>query len=379
MPCFVLTCSCLNFLLLFCWASSAALSLIHSKMGTSLEPVNALKSRALEVALSPAEANALETNGITSLARLAFATCHPRQTPTEPQLQPLLHPIPLNPGNTATLKRPQTLVCNEVKVKAKRKADASTTFAGPERDARVQQQELRLTGLLLLRHHTHHAGERLPHLFGTREVPNYRRNELLQKKPSKEISIDQSQLVVKDKQPARPHMSNRNWARSVQCAETQSFSVWSCRSVHIWRHSSISLRLAWPFAYTATPWVFGCVSPTDFAGGQSCLHVSIRKNDLLEEECYKPFVDGPGTANHPESANRSFPLVATVRSDPKSFFDDQGIKPKETVKKPSQAGKSDRKRWAQVSQRQKSRSEHSSRSDQQSIRNSPETAPLLGI
>ena len=52
-------------------------------MGTSLESVNALKSRALEVALSNAEASALETNGITSLAGLAFAACHPGQTPTE--------------------------------------------------------------------------------------------------------------------------------------------------------------------------------------------------------------------------------------------------------------------------------------------------------
>ena len=120
-------------------------------MGTSLESVTALKSRVLEVALSPAEANALETNGITSLARLAFAACHPGQTPTEAQLQPLLHPILLNLGNTASLKRlifeSQILVCHEVKVKANRKDDASTTFAGPERDARVQQQKPRLTGL----------------------------------------------------------------------------------------------------------------------------------------------------------------------------------------------------------------------------------------
>ena len=108
------------------------------------------------------------------------------------------------------------------------------------------------------------------------------------------------------------------------------------------------------------------------------LHVSIRKNDFLEEECYKPIAYGHGTANHPESANRSFPLVATVRSDPKSFFDDQGIKPQQRVKKPSQAANRERKRWTQGSQRQKSWSEHSSRSDQQSIRNSPETAPLLG-
>ena len=170
-------------------------------MGTSLESVNALKSSALEVALSHAEASALETNGITSLARLAFAACHPGQTPTLAQLQPLLHPIPLNPGNTASLKRwifqSQTLVCNEVKVKANRKDDASTTFA------------LRLTGLRFRGeegccHSSYDTTlnmmekNRLLYL-GPEKFPT-RRHELLQKKPSKEILIDQSQLVVKEKQ-----------------------------------------------------------------------------------------------------------------------------------------------------------------------------------
>jgi len=107
-------------------------------MGTSLESVNALKSRALEVSLSPEEANALTRNGVTSLARLAFAACHPGQTPTDAQLQPLLQPIVLNPGNAASLKRlifeAQTLVCNEVKIKANKKEDAPTNFAPSERD-----------------------------------------------------------------------------------------------------------------------------------------------------------------------------------------------------------------------------------------------------
>ena len=98
------------------------------------------------------EANALENNGITSLARLAFAACHPGQTPTEAQLQPLLHPIPLNAGNTASLKRlifeSQTLVCNEVKVKANRKDDASVTLAGAERDARTSMTKETKTMLL---------------------------------------------------------------------------------------------------------------------------------------------------------------------------------------------------------------------------------------
>ena len=70
-------------------------------------------------------------------------------------------------------------------------------------------------------------------------------------------------------------------------------------------------------------------------------------------------------------------LVTAARSDPKSLSDDQGIKPQETIKKPSQAGYGKRKRWTKRSQRQESWSEHSSRSDQQSNRNSPKTASLF--
>ena len=181
-------------------------------MGTSLESVNALKSRALEVALSPDEANALTRNRITSLARLAFAACHPGQTPTEAQLQPLLQPIDLNPGNVASLKRlifeAQTLVCNEVKIKANKKEDAPTNFAPSEREARIQQQKDRLSGLRF------RGEEECPHCsydialtmlekdtlvyLGPDKFPT-RRNELQLKKPGKEITIDQSQLIVKEK------------------------------------------------------------------------------------------------------------------------------------------------------------------------------------
>ena len=64
------------------------------------------------------------------------------KTPTDAQLQPLLQPIVLNPGNAASLKRlifeAQTLVCNEVKIKANKKEDAPTNFAPSEREARIQ-------------------------------------------------------------------------------------------------------------------------------------------------------------------------------------------------------------------------------------------------
>ena len=102
---------------------------VSSSMSTSLESTNALKSRASEVALTPEEASALTNNGVSSLARLAFAACAHRQTPTDDQLTGLLRPVPLNPGNAASLKRlifeAQTLICSEVKNKAGKREDSS--------------------------------------------------------------------------------------------------------------------------------------------------------------------------------------------------------------------------------------------------------------
>ena len=184
-------------------------------MSTSLESTNALKSRASEVALTTEEANALTNNGVSSLARLAFAACAPGQTPTDDQLTALLRPVPLNRGNAASLKRlifeAQTLICSEVKNKAGKREDSShVSYAGPERDARIVQPRNRLTGLRFKgEEECSHASYDLVLAVLEKDCLTYlgpekfptRRNELMQKKPSKDISIDPSQLVVKDKQP----------------------------------------------------------------------------------------------------------------------------------------------------------------------------------
>ena len=184
-------------------------------MSASLESTNALRSRAAEVSLTVDEVNALTNNGVSSLARLAFPACAPGQTPTDDQLAALLRPVPVNPGNAASLKRlifeSQTLICSEVKNKAGKREDSShVSFAAPERDARIVQQRNRLTGLRFKgEEECSHASYDLVLAalekdcliyLGPEKFPT-RRNELMQKKPSKEISIDQSQLVIKDKQP----------------------------------------------------------------------------------------------------------------------------------------------------------------------------------
>ena len=142
----------------------------------------------------------------------SHAACHPGQTPTEAQLQLLLQPIDLNPGNVASLKRlifeAQTLVCNEVKIKANKKEDAPTNFAPSEREARIQQQKDRLSGLRFCgeeecAHCSYDTAltmlekDTLVYL-GPEKFPT-RRNELQLKKPGKEITIDQAQLIVKEK------------------------------------------------------------------------------------------------------------------------------------------------------------------------------------
>ena len=186
-----------------------------NNMSTSLESTNALRSRAAEVSLTAEEINALTNNGVSSLARLAFAACAPGQTPTDDQLTALLRPVPLNPGNAASLKRlifeAQTLICSEVKDKAGKREDSSqASFAAPERDARIVQQRNRLTGLRFKgEEECSHASYDLVLAVLEKDCLTYlgpekfptRRNELMQKKPRKEISIDQSQLVIKDKQP----------------------------------------------------------------------------------------------------------------------------------------------------------------------------------
>ena len=96
------------------------------KMGTSLESVNALKSRALEV-----------TNGITSLAR-----------PGLPSWENAYRSAIVAITASNTIASWKHSICNAVKLKANRKDDsAQTAFAGPETDARIQQQKDRLTGL----------------------------------------------------------------------------------------------------------------------------------------------------------------------------------------------------------------------------------------
>ena len=183
-------------------------------MGTLLESREALRARALEVHLTEQEADALIANGVTSLARLAFAASPPGTTPNDDQIRTLFGAAVVpNVGTLASTKRlvfeAQTLVIADVKSRATKKDDSVPTNMAPaERGNRINEQRRRLTGLRLRgEEEVGHAVYDLLLGMAEKDVLVYhgpekfhtRRQELLNRKPAKELAIDASSLVVKEK------------------------------------------------------------------------------------------------------------------------------------------------------------------------------------
>ena len=124
-------------------------------MSTLLESKEALRSRGLEVSLTVEEIEALITNRVDSLARLAFAACPPGEAPTNEQIDGLFNGlVTLNPGTYASMKRlifeAQTLLSAELQNKVHKTEDQTKTKLAPaERENRVKEQRTRLEGLRL--------------------------------------------------------------------------------------------------------------------------------------------------------------------------------------------------------------------------------------
>ncbi|CAK9041188.1 Uncharacterized protein SCF082_LOCUS23837 [Durusdinium trenchii] len=184
-------------------------------MSTLLDSTEALKKRALEVHLTEAEVTALVANGVVSLAQLAFAAAGPGQTASDEQIRNLFLPhVTTNMETLASMKRlifeAQTMVAQEMKTKVARKEETSVlaTLAPAERDTRIEAQRKRLQGLLLRGdEEVAHACYDLVLNLLDKDTLVYlgpekfytRKTELLQKKPPKELSIDQNSLIIKDK------------------------------------------------------------------------------------------------------------------------------------------------------------------------------------
>eukprot|EP00435_Cladocopium_sp_Y103_P007410 s3328_g2.t1 len=183
-------------------------------MGTLLESKEALRARGLEVHLTEAEIDAVIASGVSSLARLAFAASPPGTTPSDEQVRGLFTGglVP-NMGTLASLKRlifeAQTLVVADVKAKVTRKEEnIPTNMAPAERENRIAEQRKRLTGLRLrgeeeVGHNVYDLllamAEKDVLIYHGPEKFHTRRQELLNRKPGKELAIDASSLVVKEK------------------------------------------------------------------------------------------------------------------------------------------------------------------------------------
>ena len=183
-------------------------------MGTLLESKEALRTRGLEVSLTPLEVNALIANRVDSLARLAFAACGPGETPTDEQINGLFGgAVVPNQGTFASMRRlifeAHTLLSAELQNKVHKADDvAKTKLAPAERDNRVKEQKTRLEGLRFKGEEecSHQSYDIVLHMLekdalvylAPDKFPT-RRHELLQRKAPKEISIDQTSLVVRDK------------------------------------------------------------------------------------------------------------------------------------------------------------------------------------
>ena len=182
-------------------------------MGTLLESREALKARGLEVSLTSEEIDALVHNRVDSLARLAFAACQPGESPTDDQIVALFagRAVP-NQGTFASMRRlifeAQTLLSADLQNKV-HKADESVKIklAPAERDNRIKDQKARLEGLRFrgeeeCSHQSYdlalHMLEKDTLLYLPPDKFPTRRHELLQKKAPKEITIDQSALIVRD-------------------------------------------------------------------------------------------------------------------------------------------------------------------------------------
>lgn len=176
-----------------------AASLIHSAA--------ALKERAQKAGLSDAETQAILDNGVTSIAQMAFAI-------TPPGTAFFAGRAGVNLGTVTSTKllvfQCHTLVVANIKPEVGRKDDLSThaTLPAAERDRRIADQQKRLQGLRF------RGDEEVAHscydqvfTILERDTLTYlhpekfitRRTELLQKKPLKQLSLDNDSLTVKEK------------------------------------------------------------------------------------------------------------------------------------------------------------------------------------
>ena len=184
-----------------------ASSLVHSTA--------ALRDRAAKAGLSKEETEAIIDSNVSSMAQMAFAIAPPGTAPTEADIRNFYQgKVPVSLGTVTSTKllifQCHTLVVADIKAEVGKKDDVSTqsTLPSAERDRRIEAQHKRLTGLRF------RGDEEVAHccydlVFSLIEKDTLiylppekfitRRYELLQKKPPKQLTLDNDNLTIKDK------------------------------------------------------------------------------------------------------------------------------------------------------------------------------------
>lgn len=187
-------------------------------MASLTESSAVFKERARDVGLDDANRTLLENQGITTMAKLAFAVGQPGETPTEASIRGLVanggDPAAVPLGVVSSLRRllfeAQTLLIAQVKTLIENKVDETKLEMAPaERTHRIAEQRGRLVGMtltgelecgyccydLVMKLAQHNSVVYLPpHKFVSRKA------ELGLDKPKKELTIEaNSTVTVKDK------------------------------------------------------------------------------------------------------------------------------------------------------------------------------------
>ena len=188
-----------------------AASLVHSTA--------ALRDRATKAGLSTEEVEAIITSNVNSMAQMAFAITPPGTAPSEQEVRDFFHngfhnKVPVNLGTVTSTKllvfECHTLVVANIKAEVNKKDDSTTqsTLPTAERDRRIADQRQRLAGLRLKGdEEVAHSSYDLAFTMLEKDTITYlhrekfvtRRAELLQKRPMKQLALDQDSLTVREK------------------------------------------------------------------------------------------------------------------------------------------------------------------------------------
>lgn len=183
-------------------------------MASVLESSAAFESRAASCGLSEAEINILKAQGVTTLAKLAFAITTPGSNPSEDNLRSLINssdPHAVVVGTVSALRRlmfdAQTLAVQHLKSQVEGGESSKKELVPAERAERIRKQKQKLigydlTGPLECSHSSYDLVLEMaekdaifylqPHKFGTRSA------EVSKDRPPKELVIDAQHLKVSE-------------------------------------------------------------------------------------------------------------------------------------------------------------------------------------